>query len=139
MTGIPRARHGALVLATFVVMLCQAGCESPASPSADGSRLRIVNTGPAGAVALTVLFPDDQIVFGNVSAGATTSYRPVPNGVCRYAAYRLEVDGVIVTQPVIDWVGETPMEGRAFTYTIDVDTRRSRSQIVRLMNVTRDD
>jgi hypothetical protein len=63
----------------------------------------------------------------------------VPNGVFGYAAYRLDVDGDIVTQPVIDWVGERPMEGRAFTYTIDVDPRRPRFQIIRLVRVTRDE
>jgi hypothetical protein len=41
-----------------------------------------------------------------------------------------------VTPLVIDWVGETPMDGRAFTYTIDVDTRRARFQIVQLLRVT---
>lgn len=44
----------------------------------------------------------------------------------------------MVSQPVIDWVGETPMEGRAFTDTIEVDPRRARSEIVRLV-VTRDE
>jgi hypothetical protein len=40
-------------------------------------------------------------------------------------------------QPVIDWVGARPMEGRAFTYTIEVDVTRSRP--VRLVSVTRDE
>ena len=85
-----------------------------------------------------MLFPDSQTAYGDVAAGSTTTYRAVARGVFRYAAYRLEIDGELVTQPVIDWVGETPMEGRAFTYTIDVDFRRPRLQTIRLVSVTRD-
>jgi hypothetical protein len=40
---------------------------------------------------------------------------------------------------VIDCVGEKPMEGRAFTYRIDVDASRPRYQVVRLVQVTRDE
>jgi hypothetical protein len=86
-----------------------------------------------------VLFPESQTPFGDVAAGATTTYRAVAGGGFRYAAYRLDIDGEIVTQPIIDWVGETPMQGRAFTYTIDVDPRRPRFQIVQLFSVTRDE
>ena len=89
---------------------------------------------------LTVQFPDFVLVpFGDVAIGATTAYEPVRDGVYRYAAYRLQINGEIVSQPVIDWVGEQPMEGRDFTYTIDVDTSRPRYEWVRLIRVTRDE
>jgi hypothetical protein len=81
----------------------------------------------------------DEVAFGDVASGATTSYRPVPNGVYRYAAYRLELDGRTITQPVIDWVGEVPMDGTSFTYTIALDPDRPPLQIVRLVAVTRDE
>jgi hypothetical protein len=105
----------------------------------EGSRLRVVNGGSVAILKLTVLFPEDQITFGDIPAGATSAYREAPNGVYRYAAYRLELDGATVTQPVIDWVGETPMEGEAFTYTLSVDPRRSPAQIVQVVSVTRDE
>ena len=89
--------------------------------------------------SLTVLFPDSQTAFGDVAVGATTAYRTVARGVFRYAAYRLDIDGEIVTQPVIDWVGESPMEGRSFTYTIDVDFRRPRLQTIQLVRVMREE
>jgi hypothetical protein len=103
-----------------------------------GQVLRIVNSGTSAVRNLTVVFPDSQVPFGDVQAGETTEHREVANGVYRYAAYRLEIDSELVSQPVIDWVGERPMDGVAFTYTIDVDPGRPRYQWVRLLNVSRD-
>jgi hypothetical protein len=110
-----------------------AGCGSPAP------RLRITNSGAQAIKNLTVLFPEDRIEFGDVPAGSTTDYKPVPNGVYSYAAYQYEVNGLSTTQPVIDWVGEKPMAGDSFTYTIDVDASRPELQRVQLSSVTRDD
>ena len=91
-------------------------------------------------MAFIVIFPNSvRVPFGDVAPGATTDYRDVPGGVYPYAAYRFTVDGVTLDQPVIDWVGEVPMTGVAFTYRIDVDTRRPRGQIVRLLSATQDE
>lgn len=127
-------------LAGMLVAMTLAGaaCESPVSPSSRTPQLRITNIGPASANALTVLFAQNAVPFGDVAVGTTTGYKDVNAGVFRYAAYRFEIDGQIVTQPVIDWVGEQPMEGDAFTYAIEVDPRRPRTQIVRLISVTRE-
>ena len=57
----------------------------------------------------------------------------------RYAAYQVRVNGATVTQPVIDWVGERPMDGESFTYALDVDTGRPFHSMVRLVRVTRDE
>lgn len=134
-----RSLGAASLLSVFVALTpCLAGCGSPTAPVQE-PRLRVVNIGPASAKALTVWFPDDQIAFGDVSAGRRTAYRHVRGGVFPIAAYRLRVDGQVVTQPVLDWIGYEPMEGRAFTYTIDVNPRRSRLQIVRLLSATRDE
>jgi hypothetical protein len=86
-----------------------------------------------------VLFPDGEILFGDVGAGATTPYRPVPHGVYAYAAYRYEVDGEDVTQPVIDWVGEVPLEGSAFTYAIAAEPSQPGMLYVQLLQVIRDE
>ena len=74
-----------------------------------------------------------KITFGDVAVGATTKYMDAPHGVYSYAAYRLEADGALITQPVIDWVGEVPMEGESYTYSLAVDGHR-----VELVGVTRD-
>jgi hypothetical protein len=120
-----------LLAAAVSVMGCAATSPSPTS------RVRVANGGSAAIQQLTLLFPKDEIFFGDVAAGATTSYRDVPGGVCRYAAFRFAIGGTIVTQPVIDWVGEEPMDGNAFTYAIDADANRL--PVIRLVSVTRDE
>ena len=130
-------------------LLCLGACDEAAlpsptpapspSPAPQSASLRILNSGPSPLRNLTVLFPESQTPFGDVAVGAVTTYRTVERGVFRYAAYRLEIDGEVVTQPVIDWVGEVPMEGRAFTYTLDVDVRRPRLQTIQLLRVMRDE
>jgi hypothetical protein len=119
---------------TALAML--AGCGSDLDSS--GSRLRVTNAGSTTIVALTVIFPEDRVYLGDIAPGATSAYRDVPNGVYRYAAYSLEIDGALVTQPVIDWVGEVPLEGQDFTYTIEVNPLGSLFDIVSLLDVTRD-
>ncbi len=68
----------------------------------------------------------------------TTEYRTVPSGVYGYAAYRFDANGVTVTQPVIDWVGEQPMEGQAFTYIIELDPSLPSLQWIQLVEVNPD-
>ena len=107
--------------------------------SSDTAQLRITNVGTAPILRLSVLFPEDRVSFGDLAIGATSPYVEVPHGVYSYAAYRLEIGGALVTQPVIDWVGEEPMVGSSFTYALDVNPNRSELQIVQLVSVTRDD
>jgi hypothetical protein len=141
-----RSRRRVLALVLLGCGLAFVGCgatatsPSPTAPSAETQtqRLRIVNEGSSSATALVVMFPDVRVSFGDVAPGATTQYSDVPRGVYPYAAYKLTIDGVVIDQPVIDWVGEVPMVGTAFTYRIDVDTSRPRGQIVRLISATRD-
>ena len=93
-----------------------------AAPAGDArSRLRIRNEGPAGVQALVVQFPDAQVSFGDVAAGATSGYRTVEGGVFNYAAYRARLGGKDVAVPVIDWVGESPLPAGDYTYVITVD------------------
>jgi hypothetical protein len=121
----------------LLVLLALAGCAP--GPEASAARLRVRNVGTTAIRQLTVSFPDAQIPFGDVPSGATTSYQEAEGGVYAYAAYRLEVGGALVTQPVIDWVGETPLPGRAFTYAIEVNPLGTPLGIVRLVSVTRDE
>jgi hypothetical protein len=100
--------------------------------------MRIINSSPNAISNLSVLFPESEVSFGNVPANGTTEYKIFPNGVYSYAAYRYELNGELVTQPVIDWVGESPMEGTAFTYTIAYNPDNPNMQRIELVNVTRD-
>jgi hypothetical protein len=115
-------------------LLALAGCGG-----SKASQLRVTNGGDAPIVNLTVIFPDERIGFGDVPPGATTSYRNAERGVYAYAAYGLEIDGAVLTQPVIDWVGEVPLGGSSFTYTLEVHPLGSPFEIVTLVSVKRED
>lgn len=103
-------------------------------------KLRIINQSNIALQSLVVVFPDERIEFGNIAGGTTTDYRYVPQGVYGYAAYSVEVNGQIYEQPVIDWVGETPLQGENFTYIIDVDPARwqTEGQVIQLIKVSKD-
>lgn len=103
------------------------------------ARLRIHNSGAKPLKGLTVIFPDERIQYGDVPAGATTEDKEFARGVFGYAAYSFDLDGRSFTQPVVDWVGEKPLVGKAFTYDIDYDaSRMNLNTIVRLNKVITD-
>ena len=128
---------GKVVLQTALFGIILSACSSRAS---DVPRLRITNSGTLPINSLVVFFPEESIAFGDIPAGATTEYVDVPKGIYSYAAYEFEVDGQVVTQPVIDWIGESPMGGKLFTYTIDFDPARvNTGDSIRLLDVQTDD
>lgn len=125
-----------VVLLTALFGIIWSACSSRSS---DLPRLRITNRGTLPINNLVVLFPEESIAFGDVPAGATTEYEDVPKGVFSYAAYEFEVDGQVVAQPVIDWIGESPMSGKLFTYTLDFDPARvNTGDSIRLLDVQTD-
>ena len=117
---------GTFSLAAVLVAAC--GCDQ------DRARLRVANVGAVPIRDLTVMFPDERVGFGDVPAGATTGYEDFRHGVYSYAAYRFEIDGALVSQPVIDWVGEEPPPGEAFTYSVALEGGR-----IELVGVTSDE
>lgn len=123
-------------LGTLIILMSTfaTGCKTESKET----RLRVINDSTIPIENLIVIFPKDQIQFGNIAPGATTDYIDVPNGIYRYAAYKFDLGGNTITQPVIDWVGETPMEGTSFTYTINIDPDRDDGQIIQLTEVTED-
>jgi hypothetical protein len=113
---------------------------------ADTALLRIVNSGRQDIAGLVVLFPglatdpaSGRVEFGDVPAGQATEYREVPGGVYKYAAYEYAVDGGVTDQPVVDWVGETPMAGSRFTYRIAFDSSKRPGTQIRLVKVEVDE
>ncbi len=130
-----QVRRFALV-ATLLFSMVATGCASKSN--AEQPCLRIRNAGSSAVEGLVVIFPEDRIEFGDVAPEATTSCKAVPHGVYRYAAYELELDGERIQQPVVDWVGETPMSGTHFTYAIALDPSAPRRNMVRLVEVTGD-
>ena len=126
MTRGARSTLSVLLLAGLPLVGCSTSVPTAASPvAAQGAQpatqfptLRVTNTGFRSIEGLVVVFPDERVVFGDVSPGATTTYQTFSKGVFRYAAYEHRVGARTINQPVIDWVGELPMPGEAFTYSI---------------------
>ena len=112
-------------------------CSTPTSPK--DTRLRVFNSGAVAIQGLVIQFPASTVTFGTVSAGTTTTYLQVPNGVYAYGAFLFVVDGILVRQPVIDWVGESPLDGTAFTYSLELVTSPSGGSMIRLTKVSRDE
>jgi len=108
-------------------------------PYLQNTRLRISNSSTIPVRNLTVIFPLDELQFGDIPARSTTEYQRVPNGVYRYAAYRFEVNGQIFNQLINDWFAEEPMEGDAFTYVILFDPSRYPYEMIERVSVILDD
>ncbi len=128
-----------LVAVALLLSACQ-GLPGGRGPALQ--QLRITNSGHENIKSLVVLFPGKtadaqavQVEFGNVPAGTTTEYREVPSGVYGYAAYRYSLGGRELMQPVVDWVGETPMQGQKFTYQIALDSTQVEGRQIELIKV----
>jgi hypothetical protein len=152
---------GVVILLTFLITACSATTIQPeltpishlftptptnssyANPSSTPllpQKLRISNQSSFTIHDLYVRFPDERVEFRDVLPGVTTDYQVVSLGVYRYAAYDVVVDGQEYQQPVVDWMGESPMNGNAFTYILDVDPARwkTEGQVIRLVEVKKD-
>ncbi len=133
-------RRAIRLIAVFIILLgAMSSCAAPQS----SQQLRIFNSGTKDLKGLSVLFPgptaDSQAIrvnFGDVPAGTSTSYQSVPSGVYRYAAYEYTLDGREISQPVVDWVGEKPMEGTQFTYEVQLDLEKPTGAQIQLVAVT---
>lgn len=134
------------VLLVFSCLI--SACTSPSDISTATpalQKLRIVNSGNQDITHLTVLFPGPtsnaeaaRVEFGDIPAGETTEYQNVPAGVYRYAAYEYTLVDRVVQQAVIDWVGESPMEGLNFTYRIELDSQKEPGSQILLIEVSVD-
>ena len=100
-----------------LVGLVVGACDST-GPGVDS--LRVVNAGAAPITALTLSFPDEDVVIGDVGVGQQSPYVTVRHGVYAYASYRFTSGDSVVTQGVIDWVGASPLDGARFTYTLSI-------------------
>lgn len=132
-------RHGVRVALAVLVAMLLSACAQPdagtraggptsASPSATAgesaqtvSRIRVVNDSMTDLKGLVLWFPEDEVLIGDVAAGATSGYVKVPNGVYNYSAFRQTREDEEIIQPVIDFVGERPLPRDDYTYLLGVD------------------
>ena len=142
-----RGRNSLLVfflLVAATVTGCATTTNSPSEPTSPSKtavqQMRFINQSKFDLKDVVVIFPEERVQFGDVPAGVTTAYQDFNKGVYRDAAYRVEIDGQVYEQPVVDWVGEKPMEGEAFTYLLNVDPTKWKTEgwVIQLAEVTID-
>lgn len=138
-----------------VFLLMAAGCAVPTNTptpmrehtsAPTSAQLRIMNVGGEDIKNLTAMFPAESanspailVKFGDVAAGSTSTYVLAPRGVYAYAAYEYEREGRRILQPVMDWVGEKPMEGKKFTYQIVLNLSKRAGEQIELATVMVDE
>ena len=117
-----------------------------ATPTPELQQLRITNRGSSDITGLVVLFPGSspeaeatKIEFGNLPAGQTSAYQSVPSGVYAYAAYSYRLENREVTQAVTDWVGESPLAGKKFSYQLTLDIQKIEGDQIQLIDVLVDE
>lgn len=120
--------------------------KNTATPTPELQQLRITNRGSSDITGLVVLFPGtnsvaeaSRVEFGNLTAGQTSTYRSVPSGVYAYAAYNYRIGDREVTQAVTDWVGESPLAGKKFTYQLALDLQKIDGDQMQLIDVLVDE
>lgn len=146
MSRTARVVFSITLVASMSLVACSASVPTSASPVATpGAQststlqaLRVRNIGTTDIVGLVVIFPDERVAFGDVPAGGATDHYKFGKGVFRYAAYEHRVGAATISQPVVDWVGEQPMPGQAFTYSIEAVEGLPRGMSIRLVAATRD-
>ena len=119
---------------SLLVALALAGC-SVLGP--DAAALRVYNAGTEALGDLTLFSPGSEVSFGSIAPGAWSEYRVMPGGVYPYSAFEFTYNGTRVSQPVTDFVGESPMKGSRFTYTLSLTTSGTTAWI-NITSVVRD-
>ena len=134
----------AIMLLGFI-SACSTQANATTTPT-EFQKLRITNSSNVEIAELVILFPGptwdseaSRVEFGTIPAGQTTNYVDVPSGVYRYAAYEYTLNGHTVRQPVIDWVGESPMAGKKFTYQLILDLKKVEGDQITLFSVVVDE
>lgn len=120
--------------------------KNTATPTPELQQLRITNRGSSDITGLVILFPGSspeaeatKIEFGDLPAEQTSAYRSVPSGVYAYAAYNYRIGDREVTQAVTDWVGESPLAGKKFTYQLALDLQKIDGDQMQLIDVLVDE
>ncbi len=70
-------------LSKFILLVVFAGLTTvfACAPLQGGQQMRVVNASPNAITNLHVLFPDEDVAFGDVAANGTTDYKLFPKGV----------------------------------------------------------
>jgi hypothetical protein len=108
-----------LVRRSFIVAaLLMLACDSPFGPSGDVN-VRVANNSSFPFDGVEVVFPENEVDYGSVSAHGVSRYAPVETAY-QYAYIEVQIgDEVLKIQP-IDYVGEKPLGPGFYTYRLNV-------------------
>lgn len=86
--------------------------------------LRVRNASDVDFDNVVVIFPEQHRVdYGRVAKGAGSRYERT-RVAYRYAAFRITIQGRVLTLDPVDYVGEQPLEPGRHTYAVGVDGNR---------------
>jgi len=149
---------GVFILSIFILTGCSPAANQRAtaqisqptptsliSSTLSPQKLRITNQSAYTIHDLFVRFPEEWVEFGDVLPGETTDYQVVSRGVYRYSGYKIELNGQEYQQVPYDFLGESPMNGNAFTYVLILDPIRKTDpvqktgiEVIQLVQVKQD-
>ena len=89
-----------------------------------GVNIRLTNVSQYDFKNIIINTSTGNTSFEDIDSGQSTDYQ-VFDLAYRYAFVELEIDGETFTFQPIDYVGETPLENRLYTYQIDADNSQS--------------
>ena len=103
----------------LALLLAIPGCDSPVWPGGGDVRIRIANLTPFPFERVDVVFPEDEVSYGAISAHGMSDYRDVSTAY-RYAYIEVQIAGdELVIQP-IEYVGENKLGAGKYTYALNV-------------------
>ena len=100
------------------LMVALTSCDSPFGPTGDVN-VRVANNSSFAFGRVEVVFPENEVDFGSVSAHGVSEYAPVVTAY-RYAYIEVEIGGEVLKIQPIDYVGETPLGPGRYTYQLNV-------------------
>ena len=93
-------------------------CDSPFDLSGD-IKVRVANNSSLSFGRVEVVFPENEVDYGSISAHGVSQYAPVETAY-RYAYIEVQIGNEVLKIQPIDYVGETPLGPGLYTYQLNV-------------------
>jgi hypothetical protein len=145
----PITRVSLIVVVTQSVLFGVAQAQAPNTsatqlPDSETDFIRVENSGEFDIEGIWLVFPRQEIEFGEIPAGTTSEYVAVSRGVYNDIRFRLIIDGGLYTQYRLDGpMFVQLMEGSKFTMNLAlVEPRRNFAQgrfVVQAIELRRDE
>lgn len=104
----------------ITVLLCTAiliSCDGLLK-SEEELKIRLNNVSEFNMDSVLVIFPEDEINYGNLLAGKSSEYRMV-NKAYRYAYIQVKINGGLCVLQPIDYMGESLLKPGNYTYILN--------------------